>query len=71
MKFTAIIEEWDTAYVAHCPEIDICSQWKNLDDAIKNLQEAVQLYLEEIKDKKSIENIFNKKFFITSIFANA
>jgi predicted RNase H-like HicB family nuclease len=71
MKFTAIIEEWDTAYVAHCPELDICSQWVNLDDALKNLQEAVQLYLEELQDKQLIKNIFNKKLFITSIFANA
>jgi len=71
MKFTAIVEKWETYFVATCPEVDITSQWKTMDEALKNLQEAVELYFEELHNQKEKEHIFNKRLFITSIYANA
>ncbi|MEK6951707.1 MAG: type II toxin-antitoxin system HicB family antitoxin [Nanoarchaeota archaeon] len=34
-------------FVAHCTTLGIASQGENTDEAIKNIKEAVELYLEE------------------------
>jgi len=38
-------------FVAHCPSLGIASQGKDIDEAIKNIKEAAELYLEEQPDK--------------------
>jgi len=38
-------------YVAHCPTLGIASQGKDVDEAIENIKEAIELYLEEQPDK--------------------
>ena len=45
-KLSAFIESEGKWYVATCPELDVVSQGKTLEEALANLQEAVQLYLE-------------------------
>ena len=45
--FTAIIHKEDNLYVAECPEIGTASQGETIEEAVKNLQEATELYLEE------------------------
>ena len=47
MKFTGIIRKEGKWYVAWCPELDIASQGETLEKAIKNLKEAIALYLED------------------------
>ena len=49
MKLTAIIKKDDESglYVAWCPEVDIASQGKSLEDALNNLKEALELYFED------------------------
>jgi predicted RNase H-like HicB family nuclease len=44
---TAVIHKKDKLYVAECPEIGTASQGETIEEAIKNLQEATELYLEE------------------------
>lgn len=51
--FTAIIQVEEDMYVAKCPEIGTVSQGKTINDAINNLKEATELYLEEFPLKKS------------------
>ncbi len=34
-------------FVAHCPSLGIASQGKDMDEAMKNIKEAIELYLEE------------------------
>ncbi len=34
-------------FVAHCTTLGIASQGKTMDEAIKNIKEAINLYLEE------------------------
>ncbi|MFH1306811.1 MAG: type II toxin-antitoxin system HicB family antitoxin [Candidatus Micrarchaeota archaeon] len=46
-QFSAVVEKEDDWYVAHCPEVDVASQGKSFEEAIKNLKEAVSLYLED------------------------
>jgi predicted RNase H-like HicB family nuclease len=44
---TAVIHKEDEIYVAICPEIGTASQGKTVEEAITNLKEATELYLEE------------------------
>lgn len=37
----------DDWYVSWCPDIDIASQGKTVEEAVANLKEAVELYLED------------------------
>ena len=45
--FTAVIQKEEELYVATCPEIGTASQGTTLEEAIANLKEATELYLEE------------------------
>jgi len=45
--FTAVLHKEDDIYVAECPEVDTVSQGYTIDEAIENLKEATELYLEE------------------------
>ena len=38
-------------FVAHCPSLGVASQGKNMEEAMKNIKEAVELYLEEQPEK--------------------
>ena len=51
--FTAIIQKEEDMYVAKCPEIGTASQGKTVEEAIHNLKEATELYLEEFPLKES------------------
>lgn len=48
MELTAIIKKGDKQYVALCPELDVVSQGYTIEEALKNLKEAVELYIEEM-----------------------
>ena len=45
--FTAVIHREDDLYVATCPELGTVSQGATIEDALANLKEATELYLEE------------------------
>lgn len=45
--FTAVIHKEDDLYVAECPEVGTVSQGYTIEEAIANLKEATELYLEE------------------------
>ena len=45
--FTALIHKEDDWYVADCPEVGTVSQGKTVEEAVANLKEAIELYLEE------------------------
>ena len=51
--FTAVLHKEEDMYVAECPEVATVSQGKNIDEAVSNLKEATELYLEEFKVGKS------------------
>jgi predicted RNase H-like HicB family nuclease len=44
---TAVLHKEDDLYVAECPEVGTVSQGSTIEDAIANLKEATELYLEE------------------------
>jgi predicted RNase H-like HicB family nuclease len=45
--FTAVIHKEEELYVAQCPEVGTISQGESIEEAIANLKEATELYLEE------------------------
>ncbi len=47
MRFSGIVWKEEDMYVALCPELDIASQGKTVEEALKNLKEAIELYLED------------------------
>ncbi len=45
--FTAVIHKEEDLYVAECPEVGTTSQGYTIEEAVANLKEATELYLEE------------------------
>lgn len=45
--FTAVIHKENDLYVAECPEVGTTSQGETIEEAVANLREATELYLEE------------------------
>ncbi|MHA1840368.1 MAG: type II toxin-antitoxin system HicB family antitoxin [Candidatus Gerdarchaeota archaeon] len=44
---TAILYKEDDMYVAECPQVGTVSQGSTIEEALANLKEATELYLEE------------------------
>jgi len=44
---TAVIHKEEDLYVAECPEVGTFSQGSSVEEAVANLKEATELYLEE------------------------
>lgn len=65
-KITAIIEKDEYGYFAYCPELKGChTQGDTMDEAIENLKEAVDLYIETYK--YDLHLILNKQIYTTSL----
>lgn len=45
--FTAVLHQEEDLYVAQCPEVGTVSQGTTIEEAVANLKEATELYLEE------------------------
>ncbi len=65
LKFTTTYHKEGKWYVAFCPELGVTSQGKNLDEAQKNIREAVELYLEDIPKKEL--SVFSDAPFIKTL----
>lgn len=55
--FTAVVHKEDDLYVAECPEIGTASQGETIEEAVINLQEATEIYLEEFPIKQTFRPI--------------
>ena len=52
-KASVVIEKDEHGYYAWCPELKGCqSQGKGLDEAIANIREAIELYLETLTEEE-------------------
>jgi predicted RNase H-like HicB family nuclease len=52
-KLNAVIEKDEHGYYAFCPELDgCCTQGATLDETMKNIREAITLYLETLSPKE-------------------
>lgn len=68
MDFTAIIKKGEKQFVALCPELDVVSQGYTVEESLKNLKEAVELYIEEMGVP---EGSVSKETIVASFEVNA
>jgi predicted RNase H-like HicB family nuclease len=57
LTLTAVVHKEEDMYVAECPEVETASQGKTVEEAIRNLKEATELYLEEFPLKSKERSI--------------
>jgi predicted RNase H-like HicB family nuclease len=48
-RLTAVVVWEDGVYVAQCPEVGTASQGRTVEEAVANLKEATELYLEDAR----------------------
>ena len=65
-SLTGIIEREGDGYVALCPELDIASQGDTVEDARRNLVEALELFF-ECADPSEVEDRLRNEVFITRL----
>ena len=63
---TAIIEREDDGYVAICPEVDVASQGNSIEEAKKNLKEALGLFFETASEKE-VEARLHNEVYVTHV----
>lgn len=64
VQLTAVIEREGDGYVALCPELDIASQGSSVEEARKNLVEAVELFFESA-DPTEVQSRLKSEIFVT------
>ncbi|OGG15212.1 hypothetical protein A2773_05000 [Candidatus Gottesmanbacteria bacterium RIFCSPHIGHO2_01_FULL_39_10] len=66
LEYTVVFqEEKEGGYSVWVPSLPGCaSQGETFDEALKNIREAIELYLEDSKDKESDYNDYKKQFVI-------
>jgi len=58
-KVSVVIEKDEYGYYAYCPELEGCqTQGDSLEEAINNMKEAIELYLETMSDDEVKRLIF-------------
>jgi len=64
--FTGIIEREGNGYVALCPELDIASQGDTVEEAKRNLVEAIELFF-EAADPAEVQRRMRTEVFVTRV----
>jgi len=66
MKLTALIEREGDGYVSLCPELDVASQGKTIEEARDNLREALELFFETASPEE-LKQRFRDEVFVTQV----
>lgn len=61
-QFTAVVEREDDGFVSLCPELDIASQGDSIEDAVENLREAVELFLEAASPEEIKQRVHDEVY---------
>lgn len=65
--FTAVIHKEEDVFVAECPEVGTVSQGATIEEAVANLKEATELYLDEFPIEPRPERSFVTTFEVAEI----
>ena len=65
-KLTAIIEREGDGYVSLCPELDIASQGRSIEEARENLQEALELFFETASPEE-VKQRLHGEVYVTQV----
>lgn len=68
VTFTAVIHKEEDMYIAECLAIGTVSQGYTIEEALANLEEATELYLEEFPTKEEIKPLMTT-FEVTNVKA--
>jgi predicted RNase H-like HicB family nuclease len=69
-KVNVVIEKDDYGYYAYAPELEGCqSQGESYEEALTNIREAVELYLETLSDEERSQYL-SKEILTTSLEVN-
>ena len=61
IKYNVIIQKEENWYVAKCIDNNVASQGKTIEEAMTNLKEAIELYIQNEEPKQP------KEIFITTL----
>ena len=64
LNLTAVLEKEGTGYVSLCPELDVASQGDSVEEALANLREAAELFL-ETADPTEVAGRVKGEVFVT------
>jgi len=68
MIFNAIIEKDDDGYFARVNELEGCvSQGETYEEALENIKEALELYLEALSEKEKSELLKKRTISVTPL----
>ncbi len=57
-KVSVVIEKDEYGYYAYCPELEGCqTQGDSVEEAMANIKEAIELYLETLPDEERKESL--------------
>jgi predicted RNase H-like HicB family nuclease len=65
-QLTAIVEREGDGYVSFCPELDIASQGKTVEEARANLREALELFFEAASPEEIKERL-HEEVYVTRL----
>jgi len=65
-QLTAIIEREGNGYVSLCPEVDVASQGDTVDEARRNLKEALELFFETASPEE-IKERMHDEVYVTNV----
>jgi predicted RNase H-like HicB family nuclease len=69
-KVGVVIEKDEHGYYAFCPELEGCqSQGDTFEEALHNIKEAIELYLETISEEER-KNYLSHEIYTTSVEVN-
>jgi predicted RNase H-like HicB family nuclease len=65
-RLTGFIEREGDGYVSLCPELDLASQGRTIEEARRNLIEAIELFF-ETADESEIQQRLRSEVYVTPI----
>ena len=66
-KISIVIEKDSYGYFAFCPELKGChSQGNTLEEAVANIKEAAELYLETLSEDE-LQDVVSQEIFTTAV----
>ncbi len=60
IEFDAIIFNEENDFIAYCPELDVSSCGRDVDEARRNVKTAVRLFVEEAQKLGTLEDILKE-----------
>jgi predicted RNase H-like HicB family nuclease len=64
LSLKAVLEKEGDGFVSLCPEVDVASQGRMVEEALANLKEAVELFL-ECAAPEEVQQRYKSELFVT------